>query len=178
MTDAVVRTTRGPIQLNLFAELAPKTVARFIAVATGTVPYSGDAVAADGGRRLYNGLPLYRVDAGFITHTALPPTRGDGYAAPPEAAEKPGRGFGAAYLAGLTRSTEFARLFITTAPTPWLNGHHALLGEVADARSRAVVDAIGHAGESILSVDLNRVDLDRVDPNRIDPNHFDEGATP
>ncbi|KEP72357.1 peptidylprolyl isomerase, partial [Microbacterium sp. SUBG005] len=32
--------------------------------------------------------------------------------------------------------------FITTDPTPWLQGKHTIFGEVADDASKAVVDAI------------------------------------
>jgi peptidyl-prolyl cis-trans isomerase A (cyclophilin A) len=34
-------------------------------------------------------------------------------------------------------------LFITTAPTTWLQGKHTIFGEVADDESRAIVDQLG-----------------------------------
>jgi peptidyl-prolyl cis-trans isomerase A (cyclophilin A) len=35
-----------------------------------------------------------------------------------------------------------SQFFITVAPTAWLNRKHTIFGEVADADSRAVIDAI------------------------------------
>ncbi|WP_028920974.1 peptidylprolyl isomerase [Pseudonocardia acaciae] len=140
---ALVGTTGGDIVITLFGDKAPRTVRRFTEIATGTVPNSSRVAASDGTRRLYNGVRLYRVAAGFVTHTGLPAAAADFLAPPVGPPDRPGRGFDAPFLVGLARTEEFCRFFITTRPTPWMNGQHALLGELLDEPSRKVVESIG-----------------------------------
>lgn len=103
----------------------------------------------------YNGLTFHRVIPGFMIQGGCPlgnGTGGPGYDFDDEIV--PDLKFDHPYLlamanAGLRRGmdgkihgTNGSQFFITTVPTPWLDGHHTIFGEVADDDSKAVVDKL------------------------------------
>ena len=152
--QAILKTNRGDITVNLFPHHAPKTVENFVGLAEGTKEYSDDAGRS--GQPYFDGLGFHRIIANFMIQGGCPlgtGTGGPGYTFNDEI--HPELSFGAPYLlamanAGLRRNaitgrpegTNGSQFFITTDPTPWLNGKHTIFGEVSDDDSRRVVDAI------------------------------------
>ncbi len=104
----------------------------------------------------YDGLTFHRIIPNFMIQGGDPLGQGvggPGYTFNDEI--HPELSFGSPYLlamanAGLRRNaitgaaegTNGSQFFITTDPTPWLNGKHTIFGEVADDDSKKVVDAI------------------------------------
>ena len=103
----------------------------------------------------YDGLTFHRVIPDFVIQGGCPlgtGTGGPGYEFDDEI--DPSLKFDKPYLlamanAGLRRGmdgkvhgTNGSQFFITTVPTPWLDGHHTIFGEVADDDSKKVVDKL------------------------------------
>ena len=131
---------KGVIRLELYPEVAPVSVNNFISLVN---------------RKFYDGLVFHRVIKGFMIQGGCPlgtGTGGPGYDFDDEI--DPTLKFDRPYLlamanAGLRRGadgkvhgTNGSQFFITTVPTPWLDGHHTIFGEVADEESKAVVDKL------------------------------------
>jgi peptidyl-prolyl cis-trans isomerase A (cyclophilin A) len=142
--QAILKTNRGDITLNLFPNHAPETVANFVGLAQGTKEY--DAGNGKSGP-FYDGLVFHRVIEGFMLQGGCPTgtgTGGPGYTFKDE--PHPELTFDKPYLLAMANAgpgTNGSQFFITVAPTTWLNFKHTIFGEVADQASRDVVDAIG-----------------------------------
>ncbi|WP_265522439.1 peptidylprolyl isomerase [Oerskovia flava] len=154
---ATLHTTSGDIRIELLPNHAPKTVANFVGLASGTKPWADPRTGAERTEPFYDGLIFHRVIPDFMIQGGCPlgtGTGGPGYAFNDEI--HPELQFDQKYLlamanAGVRRNpvtgeaegTNGSQFFISTAATPWLNGKHTIFGRVADDESRAVVDAIG-----------------------------------
>ena len=68
--QAVLKTNRGDITINLFPNHAPETVANFVGLAEGTKEYRDDAGRS--GERYYDGLTFHRVIDGFMIQGGCP----------------------------------------------------------------------------------------------------------
>jgi peptidyl-prolyl cis-trans isomerase A (cyclophilin A) len=143
---ATLHTNLGDIRLVLFGHHAPKTVANFAELATGEREWTHPATGAKSRDPLYNGTIFHRVISGFMIQGGDP--LGEGYGDPGyKFADEfhPELSFDRPYLLAMANSgpnSNGSQFFITVGPTPHLNRKHTIFGEVADADSRAVVDAI------------------------------------
>ncbi len=136
---AVMETSKGSIVLELFYEKTPLTVVNFAGLAEGTLD-------ASKGKPFYDGLTFHRVIADFMIQGGDPlgtGRGGPGYKFTDEFRDdlkfdKPG------YLAMANSGPETngSQFFITHVPTGWLNGKHTIFGQVVDADSQKVVNAV------------------------------------
>ena len=143
---ATLKTNRGDIVIELFPNHAPKTVENFVGLAEGTQQWKDPKTGATSNAPFYDGLIFHRVIDGFMIQGGCP--NGDGRGGPGYTFKDefhPELTFSKPYLLAMANSgpgTNGSQFFITVGPTPHLNMHHTIFGEVADAASREVVDAI------------------------------------
>jgi peptidyl-prolyl cis-trans isomerase A (cyclophilin A) len=143
---ATLHTNRGDIKIALFGNHAPKTVANFVGLAQGTKDYSTENASGGTEGPFYDGAVFHRVISGFMLQGGDPTGTGRGGPGYQFADEfHPELQFDRPYLLAMANAgpgTNGSQFFITVGPTPHLNRKHTIFGEVADAESRAVVDAI------------------------------------
>ena len=162
--QAVLKTTKGDITINLFPDHAPATVENFVGLAEGTREYQDDAGRS--GERYYDGLGFHRVIADFMIQGGCPlgsGTGGPGYTFKDEF--HPELAFTKPYLLAMANAgpnTNGSQFFVTVAPTTWLNFKHTIFGEVADQESRDVVDAIGNTTTGAGDRPVNDIKIERI----------------
>jgi peptidyl-prolyl cis-trans isomerase A (cyclophilin A) len=143
---ATLKTNKGDIVVHLFSNHAPKTVGNFVGLAEGTQEYTDPRTGETTTGRFYDGLGFHRVIDGFMIQGGDPlgtGTGGPGYTFKDEF--HPELSFDRPYLLAMANAgpgTNGSQFFITVTPTPHLNNRHTIFGEVEDAQSQAVVDAI------------------------------------
>jgi peptidyl-prolyl cis-trans isomerase A (cyclophilin A) len=143
---ATLRTSSGPVRVQLFPDHAPKTVANFVGLADGTGEWTDPKTGQKGEGPLYAGTVFHRVIPGFMIQGGDPlgtGTGGPGYRFKDEI--HPELAFTKPYLLAMANAgpgTNGSQFFITVANTPHLTGRHTIFGEVTDQASRDIVDAI------------------------------------
>ncbi|MDT4972881.1 MAG: peptidyl-prolyl cis-trans isomerase [Pseudonocardiales bacterium] len=147
--NATLHTSAGDIKVQLYGTHAPKTVKNFVELSQGSREWTHPGTREKTTDRLYDGTIFHRVIAGFMIQGGDPLGRGTGGPGYRFADEfHPELSFDRPYLLAMANSgpsTNGSQFFITVAPTRHLTGKHTIFGEVADADSRAVVDAIATA---------------------------------
>src|ERR1700752_692507 len=131
---ATLTTTQGTVTVRLFPDYAPKTVRNFVELAEGGREWIDPRTGARSKEKLYDGTIFHRVIAGFMIQGGDPlgkGTGGPGYEFDEEI--HPDKRFDKPYLLAMANAgpgTNGSLFFITTVPTPWLNGKHTIFGEV------------------------------------------------
>jgi len=146
MTNAVLHTSLGDINVTLFDNHAPKTVANFVGLSDGSQEWVDPRTGNTGEGALYADVIFHRVINGFMIQGGDPTGTGRGGPGYRFADEfHPELGFDRPYLLAMANAgpgTNGSQFFITVGKTPHLNFKHTIFGEVADQASRDVVDAI------------------------------------
>ncbi|MAL16288.1 MAG: peptidylprolyl isomerase [Balneola sp.] len=137
---ATIHTSKGEINVQLFSERAPKTVANFVNLAT---------------RGFFDNLKFHRVIDNFMVQGGCP--NGDGRGGPGYRFEdefheelihnEPGK----LSMANAGPDTNGSQFFITHVETPWLDGKHAVFGEVESDSDQQIVNDISQ-GDQIESI--------------------------
>jgi len=143
---ATLDTDRGDVEVELYGDRAPHTVANFVGLATGERawddPETGERVE---GRPLYDDVLFHRVIEGFVIQGGDPTGTGRG---------GPGYQFddefhdelrhdaaGTLSMANSGPDTNGSQFFVTLDATPHLDDRHAVFGRVTDGMD--VVREIG-----------------------------------
>jgi cyclophilin family peptidyl-prolyl cis-trans isomerase len=130
-----IETRLGTIRGRFYEREAPMTVANFVGLATGAIS----------GKPFYDGILFHRVIKEFMIQAGCPDGRGTGgpgYVIKDEFGPglKHTRG-GLFSMANRGPNTGGSQFFLTEVATPWLDGKHAIFGEI-DAPSLDIVKKI------------------------------------
>jgi peptidyl-prolyl cis-trans isomerase B (cyclophilin B) len=140
--EITLKTSKGDINIHMYATKAPHTVANFLGLAKAGY---------------YDGLTFHRVIPDFMIQGGCPLGTGTG---------SPGYQFGDEFhpdlkhdkpgilsMANAGPGTNGSQFFITHVPTSWLNGKHTVFGKVKGDDDQSVVDSI-RMGDKILSIEI------------------------
>ncbi|MDF1883550.1 peptidylprolyl isomerase [Sulfurimonas sp. SAG-AH-194-C21] len=120
----VLNTTAGDLEIELFSDIAPLAVENFM-----THIKNG----------YYDGIAFHRIIKDFMIQGGDPTESGAGGESiwhkdfKDEFKNKTFDKAGILAMANRGPATNGSQFFITTAPTPWLNGHHTIFGQITPA---------------------------------------------
>lgn len=140
----IFQTSMGRIVCKFYEKQAPLTVENFVDLAKGDKDWVDPKTGEKVKKRFYTGLSFHRVIPNFMIQGGCPlgnGTGGPGYSFSDEIVPK--LNFdrpGILAMANSGPNTNGSQFFITTVPTPWLNGKHTIFGRVVEGQE--VVDDI------------------------------------
>jgi len=140
---AAMETSKGTINITLYPDQTPVTVASFVNLATNN---------------FYDGLNFHRVIPNFMIQGGCPlgsGTGGPGYRFEDEF--DPSLKHDAAgklSMANAGPGTNGSQFFITHGPTPHLDGAHSVFGSVDSEADQEIVDSIAQ-GDTIVTVTID-----------------------
>jgi len=158
MTNIIMVTSKGNINIRLFDDEAPMTVTSFLFLIK---------------KGFYNGLTFHRVIDDFMIQGGCP--TGTGYHGPKQKGIssfpfqgkqvsypfpdefQTGRTFnksGLLAMANAGPNTNGSQFFITHVPTPHLNNNHTIFGEIINPTDKVIVDSI-QKGDKIIEIKLS-----------------------
>jgi peptidyl-prolyl cis-trans isomerase B (cyclophilin B) len=140
--SAIIKTGKGAINLALFSDKTPLTVANFVNLAQ---------------RGYYNGLNFHRIIDDFMIQGGCPKGTGSGGPGyefedefvPELRHDKPG----ILSMANAGPGTNGSQFFITHVPTDWLDDKHTVFGQVRSQADQDVVNSITQ-GDKIESITI------------------------
>ena len=165
--SAVIHTTMGDIECELFEDKAPLTVASFVGLARGTRPSYDKKGDVWEKKKFFDGIVFHRVIDGFMIQTGDPTGSGGGgpgYVVVDEIdKELKHKEPGLLSMANRGPNTGSSQFFVTVAATPHLNGKHAIFGkcdpkvavEISKVKTNPANDR-PYEQVSIKSVDISR----------------------
>ncbi len=158
---AVFETNMGSFEAELYAAECPETVWNFINLVEGR---------QEGGKEgpYYDGLVFHRVIKGFVIQGGCP--QGSGMGGPGyqfkdefDPALKHDQA-GVLSMANAGPNTNGSQFFVTLAPTPHLDGRHAVFGKVS--KGLDVVEKIGSVKTGAMDRPVEDVVMERVSIQR------------
>lgn len=166
---AIIKTSMGTIECQLFTKEAPNTVENFAGLATGTKEFKDPKTGEMVKRPFYNGLIFHRVIPDFMIQGGDPLGTGAGgpdykfadeYTAPKITFDQPGR----LAMANSGPNTNGSQFFITVANDEFLNdrpgSHYTIFGQVI--KGQDVADAISKVPTGSQDRPLTQVTIESI----------------
>lgn len=139
---AIIQTAKGNIQIDLFDDKTPLTVASFVNLAK---------------QNYYQNLKFHRVINDFMIQGGCPKgtgTSGPGYQFEDEIhPDLKHDGPGYLSMANAGPGTNGSQFFVTHVETPWLDGAHTIFGKVQSDLDQNVVNMIAQ-GDEIRNIEI------------------------
>jgi peptidyl-prolyl cis-trans isomerase A (cyclophilin A) len=166
MSSATIVTNQGSFTAELMPQHAPKTVANFTELASGSREWKDPRDGQTKSESLYGGTIFHRVIEGFMIQGGDPTGTGTGGPGYTFEDETPPNGptfnqVGRLAMANAGPNTNGSQFFVTVAETPWLNGRHTIFGQVTDGYD--VVEAISKLPTGAQDRPIDDVVIERIE---------------